>query len=106
MLCKFVVAWGLAVAVCGGLLGPALAEDPKPLVPTAIGTEWDGLIRLNAHARKYHNREAENNKKDGTEFSFLGPEKDRAAGRTRWCDSRNRSAHEWPSLCGFMVEPV
>lgn len=38
-----------------------------------IGTEWDGLIRLNAHARKYHNREPEKNKKDGTEFSFIGP---------------------------------
>jgi len=38
-----------------------------------IGTHWDGLIRLNAHARKYHDREPENNKKDGTEFSRFGP---------------------------------
>jgi len=36
MLCKCVVAWGLTVAVCGGLLGPALAEDPKTLAPTLI----------------------------------------------------------------------
>jgi hypothetical protein len=33
-----------------------------------IGTEWDGLVRLNAQARKYHNREPEKNKKDGTEW--------------------------------------
>ena len=38
-----------------------------------IGTEWDGLILLNAHARKYHNRKRENNEKDGTEFSFIRP---------------------------------
>lgn len=39
-----------------------------------IGTERDGLIRLNAHARKYSDRKPENNKKDGTEFTFIGPE--------------------------------
>lgn len=167
-LCKCVVAWGLTVAVFSGLLGPALAEDPKTLAPTAIElksepcgdgwTRWDSignaegvvtyreritalaanqddiwvgtsygrlltrqedkwtlqgrldgiqitgialenagkvwlstsdgirrlerdadepwrsLVRLNAQARKYHNREPEKNKKDGTEFSFVGPE--------------------------------
>ena len=39
-----------------------------------IGTERDGLIRLNAHARRYHDRQPDNNDKDGTEFSFIGPE--------------------------------
>ena len=39
-----------------------------------IGTERDGLVRLNAHARKYHDRKSDNNDKDGTEFSFIGPE--------------------------------
>lgn len=38
-----------------------------------IGTERDGLIRLNAHARKYSDRGSDNNEKDGTEFSFIGP---------------------------------
>lgn len=37
-----------------------------------IGTQWDGLVRLNAHARKYHARKPEDNKKDGTEFSHIG----------------------------------
>jgi ligand-binding sensor domain-containing protein len=37
-----------------------------------IGTERDGLVRLNAHARKYHDRKSDNNEKDGTEFSFIG----------------------------------
>ena len=39
-----------------------------------IGTERDGLVRLNAHARKYHDRKSDNNDKDSTEFSFIGPE--------------------------------
>ena len=39
-----------------------------------IGTERDGLVRLNAHARKYSDRRSDNNDKDGTEFSFIGPE--------------------------------
>jgi hypothetical protein len=39
-----------------------------------IGTERDGLVRLNAHARKYHDRRSDNSEKDGTEFSFIGPE--------------------------------
>lgn len=38
-----------------------------------IGTEWDGVVRLNAHARKYCERRSDNNQKDGTEFSFFGP---------------------------------
>jgi hypothetical protein len=38
-----------------------------------IGTQWDGLVRLNANARKYHARNSDNNKKDGTEFSHFGP---------------------------------
>jgi hypothetical protein len=38
-----------------------------------IGTERDGLVRLNAHARKYSDRSSDNNDKDGTEFSFIGP---------------------------------
>jgi hypothetical protein len=38
-----------------------------------IGTEWDGIVRLNATARDYHNRTPENNKKDGTEFTFIDP---------------------------------
>ena len=37
-----------------------------------IGTQWDGLVRLNAHARKYHTRNPDNNKEDGTEFSHIG----------------------------------
>jgi hypothetical protein len=37
-----------------------------------IGTQWDGLVRLNANSRKYHARNPDNNKKDGTEFSHLG----------------------------------
>jgi hypothetical protein len=39
-----------------------------------IGTERDGLVRLNAHARKYSDRSSDKNDKDGTEFSFIGPE--------------------------------
>lgn len=38
-----------------------------------IGTERDGLVRLNAHARKYSDRSSDNNDRDGTEFSFIGP---------------------------------
>jgi len=38
-----------------------------------IGTEWDGVVRLNAHARKYCKRRTDNNQKDGTEFSFFRP---------------------------------
>ena len=37
-----------------------------------IGTEWDGLVRFNAHARKYHERPAENNAKDSTEVTTFG----------------------------------
>jgi len=38
-----------------------------------IGTQRDGLVRLNSNARKYHDRKSDN-KKDGTEFSFIGSE--------------------------------
>lgn len=38
-----------------------------------IGTEWDGIVRLNAPGRDYHSREPENNKSDGTEFTSIGP---------------------------------
>lgn len=38
-----------------------------------IGTDRDGLIRLNAHARKYSDRGSDDNDKDGTEFSSFGP---------------------------------
>ncbi|MHB0960050.1 MAG: two-component regulator propeller domain-containing protein [Pirellulaceae bacterium] len=37
-----------------------------------VGTQWDGIVRLNAHARKYHARKPEDNKKDGIEFSHIG----------------------------------
>lgn len=37
-----------------------------------VGTQWDGLLRFNATARKYHNRKPEDNKTDGTEFSHIG----------------------------------
>ena len=37
-----------------------------------VGTQWDGLLRFNASARKYHNRKPEDNKTDGTEFSRFG----------------------------------
>jgi ligand-binding sensor domain-containing protein len=37
-----------------------------------IGTQWDGLVRLNANARRYHARNPDNNKQDGTEFSDFG----------------------------------
>lgn len=37
------------------------------------GTQWDGLLRFNAPARKYHNRKPEDNKADGTEFGHFGP---------------------------------
>lgn len=36
-----------------------------------IGTEWDGIVRLNSHGRKYSDRKPIDNKKDGTEFSFF-----------------------------------
>ncbi len=36
-----------------------------------IGTEWDGLVRLNKHSRKSSNRNPENSTKDGREFSFF-----------------------------------
>lgn len=38
-----------------------------------IGTERDGLVRLNAHARQYSDCSSDDNHKDGTEFSFIGP---------------------------------
>jgi hypothetical protein len=38
-----------------------------------IGTEWDGIVRLNARGRDYHNRSPEKNKKDGIEFTLIGP---------------------------------
>ena len=49
-----------------------------------IGTEWDGIVRLNAHGRKYSERKPPNNTKDDTEFSFftskeIGFEFDRVA---------------------------
>lgn len=37
-----------------------------------IGTQWDGIVRLNAAGRDYHRRQAEKNTPDGTEFSPLG----------------------------------
>ena len=37
-----------------------------------IGTQWDGIVRLNAHTRKYHARNPEDNKDDGTEFTHIG----------------------------------
>lgn len=37
-----------------------------------IGTQWDGIVRLNADARKYNARNPDNNKEDGTEFSHIG----------------------------------
>ena len=38
-----------------------------------VGTQWDGLVRFNAHARDYHKREAADKKSDGTEFVTFGP---------------------------------
>ena len=38
-----------------------------------IGTEGDGFVRLNARGRDYHKRPSENNKKDGTEFTYACP---------------------------------
>jgi hypothetical protein len=53
MVRKSLVRMALAFAVFGGLLGPALAEDPKTLTPTAIElksepcgdgwTRWDSI---------------------------------------------------------------
>jgi hypothetical protein len=37
-----------------------------------IGTDGDGLLRLNAHARDYFRRGPDTNNKDGTEFTFFG----------------------------------
>jgi hypothetical protein len=37
-----------------------------------IGTEGDGIVRLNARGRDYHKRDPENNKEDGTEFTTFG----------------------------------
>jgi hypothetical protein len=37
-----------------------------------IGTDGDGLVRLNAHARDYSGRGPETNAKDGTEFTSFG----------------------------------
>ncbi|HEX6986382.1 MAG TPA: two-component regulator propeller domain-containing protein [Planctomycetaceae bacterium] len=45
-----------------------------------VGTEWDGLIRFNSHARKYAEREPEQNKKDGTEFTVFGADEVGAPG--------------------------
>lgn len=47
-----------------------------------IGSEWDGLVRMNAAGRRYAYRDPENNEKDGSEFSSfkakeLGVEFDR-----------------------------
>jgi hypothetical protein len=39
-----------------------------------IGTHGDGIVRLNAHVRDYRDRKAEDNERDGTEFSRLGAE--------------------------------
>ena len=36
-----------------------------------IGTQWDGIVRLNGHARVYHERSPKQNDKDGTEFTFI-----------------------------------
>ncbi len=36
-----------------------------------IGTHWDGIVRLNGHARDYHERSPNENEKDGTEFTFI-----------------------------------
>ena len=38
-----------------------------------IGTQGDGIVRMNAHARRFHEREPEENDKDGREFSTFGP---------------------------------
>jgi hypothetical protein len=37
-----------------------------------VGTQWDGLVRFNAHARDYHKRESTEKKSDGTEFASFG----------------------------------
>ena len=36
-----------------------------------IGTQWEGIVRLNGHARVYHERSPKQNDKDGTEFTFI-----------------------------------
>jgi ligand-binding sensor domain-containing protein len=36
-----------------------------------VGTEWDGIVRMNAEGRKYARRKPEDNVKDDTEFSFF-----------------------------------
>lgn len=36
-----------------------------------IGTDGDGIVRMNAHARRYNERKPENNGKDETEFSYF-----------------------------------
>ena len=36
-----------------------------------IGTQWDGIVRLNGHSRVYHERPPKQNDKDGTEFTFI-----------------------------------
>jgi hypothetical protein len=37
-----------------------------------VGTDGDGLVRLNAHARDYAGRGSDHNAKDGTEFIYFG----------------------------------
>ncbi len=37
-----------------------------------IGTQWDGIVRLNAQARKFHARNPDNNKEDVAAFSHIG----------------------------------
>src|SRR5262249_28104097 len=37
-----------------------------------IGTEGDGIVRINAHARRFHEREPKANSKDGREFTHYG----------------------------------
>jgi hypothetical protein len=39
-----------------------------------LGTDGDGIVRINAHARRFHQRDPKDNGKDGKEFTHILPE--------------------------------